>query len=94
MITTIVVFASFVITTDRTVKMIGLGMAAAILIDALLIRTVLVPAIMHSIGKANWSLPTAPDRYLPRLNLEAGEQADEQADETPPGRSLDPAPVP
>jgi RND superfamily putative drug exporter len=90
----IVVFASFVITTDRTVKMIGLGMAAAILIDALLIRTVLVPAIMHSIGKANWSLPAAPDRYLPRLNLEAGEQADEQADETPPGRSLDPAPVP
>jgi RND superfamily putative drug exporter len=93
-ITTIVVFASFVITTDRTVKMIGLGMAAAILIDALLIRTVLVPAIMHSIGKANWSLPAAPDRYLPRLNLEAGEQAGEQADETPPGRSLDPAPVP
>ncbi len=86
----IVVFASFVITTDRTVKMIGLGMAAAILIDALLTRTVLVPAVMYSIGKANWSLPAALDRRLPRLNLEAGEQADE----TPPGRSLDPAPVP
>jgi putative drug exporter of the RND superfamily len=86
----IVVFSSFVITTDRTIKMIGLGMAAAILIDSLLIRTVLVPAIMHSIGKTNWSLPAALDRRLPRLNLEAGEPAGE----IPPGRSLDPASVP
>ncbi len=81
----IVVFSSFVITTDRTVKMIGLGMAVAILIDALLIRTVLVPAVMHTIGKANWSLPAALDRRLPRLQLESGEQADQ----TPQGRALD-----
>jgi RND superfamily putative drug exporter len=86
----IVVFASFVITTDRTVKMIGLGMAAAILIDALLIRTVLVPAVMHSIGRANWTLPAALERRLPRLKLEA----EDQAAETPPGRSLDPAALP
>ena len=85
----IVVFSSFVLTTDRTIKMIGLGMAAAILIDSLLIRTVLVPAIMHSIGKTNWSLPAALDRRLPRLNLEAGEEAGE----APAGRSPDPAPV-
>jgi RND superfamily putative drug exporter len=81
----IVVFSSFVITTDRTIKMIGLGMAVAILIDALLIRTVLVPAVMHTFGKANWALPGFLDRRLPRLSLEAGEPADE------PGRSLDPA---
>ena len=56
----IVVFSSFVITTDRTVKMIGLGMAVAILIDALLIRTILVPAVMHTFGKANWALPRLP----------------------------------
>jgi RND superfamily putative drug exporter len=85
----IVVFSSFVVTTDRTIKMIGLGMAVAVLIDALLIRTVLVPAIMHIIGKANWSLPAALGRRLPRLELEAREEA-EQA---PPGPSPDPAAV-
>jgi RND superfamily putative drug exporter len=84
-----VVFSSFVVTTDRTIKMIGLGMAVAVLIDALLIRTVLVPAIMHVIGKANWSLPAALGRRLPRLELEARAEA-EQA---PPGPSPDPAAV-
>jgi len=78
-----IAFASVAVTTDRTVKMIGLGMAVAVLIDALLIRTVLVPAIMHIIGKANWSLPAALGRRLPRLELEAREEA-EQA---PPGPS-------
>jgi RND superfamily putative drug exporter len=67
----IVVFASFVATTDRTIKMIGLGMAIAILLDALLIRTILVPAVMHTIGNANWHLPSILDRFLPKLALEA-----------------------
>jgi RND superfamily putative drug exporter len=65
-----VVFASFIFTTDRTIKMIGLGMAAAIIVDALIIRTVLVPAAMHTLGKANWKLPGALDRRLPRLKVE------------------------
>jgi RND superfamily putative drug exporter len=86
----IVVFSSFIITTDRTIKMIGLGMAVAILIDALLVRTVLVPAAMHAFGKANWALPAFLDRRLPRLSLEGGEQADE----TLADRSLDPAAAP
>jgi RND superfamily putative drug exporter len=86
----VVVFSSFVITTDRTVKMIGLGMAVAILIDALLIRTVLVPAVMHTFGKANWALPAFLDRRLPRLSLEGTEQAGE----TPADRPLDPAAAP
>jgi RND superfamily putative drug exporter len=67
----IVVFSSFVFTTDRTIKVIGLGMAVAIAIDALLIRTVLVPAAMHTLGRANWYLPEALDRRLPHLSLEA-----------------------
>jgi putative drug exporter of the RND superfamily len=83
----IVVFSSFVITTDRTIKMIGLGMAVAILIDALLIRTVLVPAVMHTFGKYNWALPAFLDRRLPRLSLEASEDPGHAA----PERSLDPA---
>jgi RND superfamily putative drug exporter len=65
-----VVFASFTLTTDRTVKMIGLGMAAAIILDALLVRTVLVPAVMHSLGNANWRLPAFLDQRLPRIQIE------------------------
>jgi RND superfamily putative drug exporter len=79
-----------VITTDRTVKMIGLGMAVAILIDALLIRTILVPAVMHTFGRANWALPRFLDRWLPRLSLEGGEQ-DTQ---TPEARPVEPAAAP
>jgi uncharacterized membrane protein YdfJ with MMPL/SSD domain len=65
-----VVFLAFTLTTDRTVKMIGLGMAAAVIADALIVRTVLVPAVMHTLGKANWRIPSVLDRLLPRLNLE------------------------
>jgi RND superfamily putative drug exporter len=71
-----VVFFAFTFTTDRTIKMIGLGMAAAVLTDALLVRTVLVPAVMHMLGRTNWQLPPALGRLLPRLNLEdSGEPA-------------------
>ncbi len=67
----VVVFFAFTFTTDRTIKLIGLGMATAILLDALVIRTVLVPAIMHSLGKANWYFPSWLERRLPRLEIEA-----------------------
>jgi putative drug exporter of the RND superfamily len=50
--------------------MIGLGMATAILVDALVVRTVLVPAIMHTIGDANWRLPELLNRRLPHLDIE------------------------
>jgi RND superfamily putative drug exporter len=70
----IVVFAAFVLSTDRTIKLIGLGMAVAIALDALIVRTVLVPAIMHTLGKANWHLPPALDRRLPRLKLEESDE--------------------
>jgi RND superfamily putative drug exporter len=66
----VVVFAAFTFTTDRTIKLIGLGMATAIVVDALVIRTVLVPAIMHSLGKANWYFPRWLERRLPRLEIE------------------------
>jgi RND superfamily putative drug exporter len=69
-----VVFFAFILTTDRNIKMIGLGMASAILVDALIIRTVLVPAIMHTLGKANWQLPATLDRRLPRLNLDDNDE--------------------
>jgi RND superfamily putative drug exporter len=66
----VVVFFAFVLSTDRTVKMIGLGMSTAILVDALVVRTVLVPAIMHTFGRRNWQLPGWLDRRLPHLDIE------------------------
>ena len=87
-----VVFFSFTFTTDRTIKMIGLGMAAAILADALIVRTVLVPAVMHMLGKTNWRVPAVLDRVLPRLDLEAGGEASSPGDGSTEGSgALEPA---
>jgi putative drug exporter of the RND superfamily len=62
----IAVFGGFVFDEDPRVKMFGLGLATAILVDATIIRLVLVPAIMHLLGDANWWLPRWLDRLLPR----------------------------
>jgi RND superfamily putative drug exporter len=61
----VVVFLSFVLIPDVSVKQIGLGLAAAVLIDATVVRLVLVPAVMELLGKANWWLPGWLDRRLP-----------------------------
>ncbi|MPZ94396.1 MAG: MMPL family transporter [Propionibacteriales bacterium] len=66
----IAVFAAFVPSPDVMLKVIGVGMAAAILIDATIIRMLLVPAVMHLFGRANWWLPDALDRRLPQLHIE------------------------
>jgi RND superfamily putative drug exporter len=66
----VVVFLAFVLSTDRTIKMIGLGMATAIAVDAVVVRTVLVPAVMHTLGAANWRLPSWLNRRLPHLDIE------------------------
>ena len=66
------VFASFLLVNDPTVKMIGLGLAVAVLVDATLIRMVLVPATMTLLGAANWWLPRWLDGVLPHLDVEGG----------------------
>jgi RND superfamily putative drug exporter len=66
----VVVFLSFVASPVPSLKMLGLGLATAILVDATLIRMVLVPATMALLGKANWWLPTWLDRVLPRVTVE------------------------
>jgi RND superfamily putative drug exporter len=73
----ICVFASFLLSGQRPVAEFGLGLAAAVALDAFVLRTVLVPAAMHLIGPANWWLPRRLDRILPRLALEAPEPAHE-----------------
>ncbi|MBL7521169.1 MMPL family transporter, partial [Frankia sp. CNm7] len=62
-----VVFLSFVTNPSPLVKMMGLGLAAAIVLDATIARMVLVPATMALLGRANWWLPRWLDRHLPRV---------------------------
>jgi RND superfamily putative drug exporter len=64
------VFASFVANPSPLVKMMGLGLATAVLLDATIVRMVLVPATMALLGRANWWLPAWLDRRLPRLRME------------------------
>jgi len=64
------VFASFVLGDNRAIKLFGLGMAVAVLIDATVVRMVLVPATMELLGDRNWWLPKWLDRILPKLNVD------------------------
>jgi RND superfamily putative drug exporter len=64
------VFGAFVMGDSRTIKLMGLGMAAAVLMDAFVIRMLVVPALMHRIGPANWWLPRWLDRVLPQFTVE------------------------
>jgi RND superfamily putative drug exporter len=84
-----VVFLSFVANPDPFTKMIGLGLATAILVDATVVRMVLVPATMALLGQANWWLPAWLDRTLPRLTVEGADSDDEAHDAT----NGDPVPV-
>ncbi len=66
----VAVFAAFALDSDIVVKMTGVGMATAVLLDASLVRMVLVPATMALLGRANWWLPAWLDRLLPHLDVE------------------------
>ena len=70
----ITVFASFMLGEERIIKLFGLGLASAVLIDAVVIRTVLVPAIMQLFGKKAWYFPEWLSRILPRLSVEPPEK--------------------
>jgi RND superfamily putative drug exporter len=67
----IAVFVAFVFMGARDVAEFGIGLAAAVALDAFVLRTVLVPAVMHLCGRANWWLPRWLDRRLPHLAIEA-----------------------
>ena len=68
----ILVFLSFLLNDGIIIKQFGIGLAAAVIIDAFLIRTLLVPALMHLFGTANWWLPRWLDRLLPDVRIEGG----------------------
>ena len=66
----VVVFAAIVASDQIQIKVAGIGMVAAILVDATIIRMLLVPAIMHLLGRSNWWLPREIKRRLPQLHIE------------------------
>jgi RND superfamily putative drug exporter len=66
----VAVFAAFVPVPEASVKVLAVGMAAAIVIDATVVRMLLVPAVMHLLGRANWWAPAALERRLPQLRIE------------------------
>ncbi|MEV8538260.1 MMPL family transporter [Streptomyces sp. NPDC051572] len=67
------VFLAFVLSGDRVIAMFGIALASAVALDAFVLRTLLVPALMHLLGGANWWLPRGLDRVLPRISIEPPE---------------------
>jgi putative drug exporter of the RND superfamily len=75
----VVVFASFVLDPDPTVKMLAIGMAFAVLIDASLVRMILVPSVMTLLGARAWWMPGWLEPLVPQLQLEGSTAADTAA---------------
>ena len=70
----VVVFGSFLLEDDRVLQLFGTGLAAAIFMDATLVRMLLVPATMELLGSRNWWMPAWLDRVLPRVSVEGSRQ--------------------
>ena len=77
------VFGSFVLGADPALKIMGLGLAVAVLLDATIVRLVLVPALMELLGDRNWWIPNWLDRILPALNVEPAHDAETPSSERP-----------
>ena len=88
------VFGSFLLESDRVLKLMGVGLAAAILLDATIVRMLLVPATMELLGDRNWWLPRWLDRILPNLDVEGhAEPLPEDEDELGPPSDREPQPT-
>jgi RND superfamily putative drug exporter len=74
----ITVFGAFLLEDNRVIQLFGTGLAAAVLLDATLVRMLLVPATMELLGARNWWLPRWLDQILPRLDVEGQSHAIKQ----------------
>ncbi|MBK5288896.1 MAG: MMPL family transporter [Acidimicrobiia bacterium] len=93
----VVVFGAFLLEDNRNVQLFGTGLALAVLLDATLVRMLLVPATMELLGSKNWWIPVWLDRILPRLNVEGGAVPGLHAgvdEDSQPDPDDDPQPVP
>jgi RND superfamily putative drug exporter len=92
------VFGSFLLNGDPTIKEFGIGLAVAVIIDATIVRCLLVPALMVLMGKRNWFMPKWLDRVVPHLSIEGAEFFDAldqiPPDQIPPSPSMPPARAP
>ncbi len=90
------VFLSFMLGDERSIKEFGFGLAAAVFLDALVVRCVMLPAVLELLGQATWRLPAGIDRRLPHIRIEgtsaesdgladqlSGDPRDEVAETTP-----------
>jgi len=86
------VFGSFVLNGDPTVKQFGIGLAVAVILDATVVRCLLVPALMILMGKVNWYMPRWLDRLVPHISIEGAEYFKERdkAAAAAPARELQP----
>jgi RND superfamily putative drug exporter len=84
------VFGGFILNGDPTVKQFGVGLAVAVVLDATIVRCLLVPARMVRMGIFNWYLPRWIDKILPRLSIEGAEYF-RALDQKQPQPSFDPA---
>jgi len=71
------VFVAFVFGGQRVIAEFGIGLAVAVFLDAFILRTILVPSMMHLFGRANWWLPAVMDEHMPHLSVEPTEDAEE-----------------
>jgi RND superfamily putative drug exporter len=85
------VFLAFVPSPDSIIKLFGVALASAVLIDAFVVRLILVPSLMSMFGTANWWLPGWLERILPTVKIEPGE--DEVADDVDPESQKEPVTV-
>jgi RND superfamily putative drug exporter len=74
----VLVFGAFILGGELVIELFGVALASAVLLDALIVRSILVPALMLLVGDANWQLPPVLDRFLPHLQVE-GKAASEPA---------------
>jgi RND superfamily putative drug exporter len=87
----VVVFGSFLFENDRSLKLMGVGLATAIFLDATIVRMILVPATMELLGDKNWWLPRWLDRILPNIDVEGHAEPvfdDEEAEREPVGAGV------
>ncbi len=73
----IAVFGGFILGDARVIKLFGIGLASAVFLDAFVVRTVLVPSLMHLLGNANWFFPRWLERITPQVSIEPPEAAEE-----------------
>jgi RND superfamily putative drug exporter len=89
------VFGAFVLGPERALKLFGFGLAVAVLLDATVVRLVLVPATMELLGDRNWWLPKWLDRILPTVHVESSGEDDDLSEppSAPPTEEREPQPV-